>query len=57
MKIFEDNGGHIIRKKISNFQDLSMFDLIVNCTGIGAKKLAKDESVHPIRGQVSRVSC
>ena len=31
------------------------FDVIVNCTGIGARVLTGDNDVIPIRGQVSRV--
>ena len=31
------------------------FDVIVNCTGIGARELTSDNDVTPIRGQVSRV--
>lgn len=30
-------------------------DVLVNCSGIGAKELARDESVFPIRGQTIKV--
>lgn len=30
--------------------------MIINCTGLGAGKLVKDENVAPIGGQVSKVS-
>ena len=30
-------------------------DFIVNCSGLGAKVLAHDSKVHPIRGQILRV--
>jgi len=32
------------------------YDLVVNCTGVGAKEFAHDEKVFPIRGQVVRLS-
>lgn len=33
----------------------AQYDVIINCTGLGAVKLLKDESMYPIRGQVLRV--
>ena len=33
-----------------------MYDVIVNCCGMGARQLVKDNTVEPIRGQVLRVS-
>jgi len=41
------------KKIINDFGELSAFDIIVNCTGLGARKLCHDESVIPIRGQVA----
>lgn len=32
------------------------YDVVVNCTGMGARWLCNDESVEPVRGQVIRVS-
>lgn len=29
---------------------------VVNCTGLGARELARDDTVHPIRGQIVRVA-
>lgn len=49
------NGGKIEQRIINNFEELIDFDIIINCTGVKAEKLAKDERVSPIRGQVSRV--
>lgn len=43
---------------MNNIDDLlnnSSIDLIVNCTGLGARHLVKDDNVTPIRGQVARV--
>ncbi|MDO8953931.1 MAG: FAD-dependent oxidoreductase [Gammaproteobacteria bacterium] len=45
-------GGKINQEKIKAWQDIKAADVIVNCSGLGALDLAKDESVYPIRGQV-----
>lgn len=31
------------------------YDVIVNCSGLGAMKLVPDQTMYPIRGQVVRV--
>ena len=31
------------------------YDLVINCTGFGARKLCGDTSIEPVRGQVIRV--
>lgn len=50
------NGVRIARKRIESFDELKAFDLIVNCTGLGAKILMKDDNdLKPMRGQVIRV--
>ena len=49
-------GGKLIKKKVDSFEELSNFDLIVNCTGLGSRNLANDEDCIPIRGQVARVA-
>lgn len=54
-KIFTKNGGSLIRRKISNLEELAKFDVIVNCTGLQAKELVNDNLVKPIRGQITRV--
>ena len=32
------------------------FDVVVNCSGLGARQLVGDSNVFPIRGQVYRVA-
>ncbi|KAF2897980.1 hypothetical protein ILUMI_08196 [Ignelater luminosus] len=54
-KRFIQNGGAIKMKKIINFNELSNYDVIVNCTGLYSKILAKDDQVVPARGQLVRV--
>lgn len=54
-KKIEANGGQFIIKKIEDFEELSGYDVVVNCSGISSKILANDNKVDPIRGQVARV--
>lgn len=44
-------------REIANPEELFPdFDLVVNCTGVGAKDFAQDDGVFPIRGQIVRLS-
>lgn len=57
-KIFMENGGQLIKRRIQNLHDFaqsSEYDIIVNCTGLGSKTMAGDHEMHAIRGQVGRV--
>lgn len=50
-----DAGGRIQRKRISSFDELHEFDVVINCTGLGAKALVKnDMKLKAVRGQVMR---
>lgn len=56
MMQFTKSGGKLIDYKLESFGDLSSeYDLIINCTGLGAKYLCNDHKVAPIRGQVFKV--
>ena len=39
----------------SSFQLAGEFDVVVNCTGLGARELCKDDKVEPARGHILRV--
>lgn len=40
-------------KKIKDIKELTKdFEIIINCTGLGARDLVKDEKVFPLRGQI-----
>lgn len=56
MQEFLNNGGQIINKKINHFDELSDFDVVLNCTGLAARHLTSDHDVHAIRGQITRVT-
>lgn len=57
-KRFEQAGGRFIRRKVFKIDEFAHenYDLIINCTGLGARNLVNDNQVKPIRGQVARVS-
>ncbi|XP_038217576.1 D-aspartate oxidase isoform X2 [Zerene cesonia] len=51
---FVKSGGKIVNRKIDSFSSLN-FDLVFNCTGMGAKYLCNDYDLVPIRGQIFKV--
>nr|XP_046268806.1 D-aspartate oxidase isoform X2 [Scatophagus argus] len=55
-KRFRRAGGLVEQRKISSLEELSnSYDIIVNCSGLGAKALVGDDKVYPVRGQVLKV--
>lgn len=54
-RTFTENGGKIVSTKINSIASLKNFDLVFNCTGLGAKYLCNDHDLVPIRGQVIKV--
>lgn len=56
MEKFINQGGIIMKKKIENFDEIPKnYDIVINCTGLGAKFLCNDYKLVPIRGQVMKV--
>ncbi|XP_076761272.1 D-aspartate oxidase-like [Xylocopa sonorina] len=57
-KQFLESGGKLRDRKIYALSELidDGYDLIINCSGLGARKLVGDNTVIPIRGQVTRVT-
>ncbi len=50
-------GGTIETRAVSNLEALLLeVSLVVNCTGLAARELLKDDDLHPIRGQIVRVT-
>lgn len=45
----------IRRERVSRLSGLSEFDVVVNCTGLGARELVEDDQMYAIRGHVVRV--
>ncbi len=53
---FRQLGGIVVQQTISSLSELSQEKcLVVNCAGLGAREIANDLSVYPIRGQIMRV--
>ncbi|TSO25156.1 D-aspartate oxidase [Bagarius yarrelli] len=49
-------GGQMKQDKVTDFQQLAQsYDVLVNCSGLGARYLVGDEQVHPVRGQIIKV--
>lgn len=57
MKKFYQQGGKLFKKSIATFSDLENenFNVLMNCSGMGAKLLCSDNQLVPIRGQVIKV--
>jgi D-amino-acid oxidase len=54
MRTFEAAGGRFVDRTVHSLRDVEA-DLVVNCTGLGARELCSDRSVSPIRGQIVHV--
>lgn len=53
----ETAGISLIKREMDDLKELkNEFDILVNCTALGARKLCKDESLIPVRGQVALLS-
>uniref|UniRef100_K1QI60 D-aspartate oxidase n=1 Tax=Magallana gigas TaxID=29159 RepID=K1QI60_MAGGI len=55
MKRFKEKGGRVIRKQLKNIVEVGSYDVLVNCTGLGSRKLFDDKELVPIRGHTIRV--
>ena len=56
MRRYNNLGGKIEKKTVSNFSDISdNFNAIVNCTGLDSKELCNDSELYPVRGQIIRM--
>ncbi|XP_028146929.1 D-aspartate oxidase [Diabrotica virgifera virgifera] len=54
---FKSLGGKILKRHVNNLVSLGdQYDIVVNCAGLGAKKLCNDPHLTPIRGQVIKVN-
>lgn len=54
---FRALGGRIVQREIADVRELAgEGNVIVNCTGLGARTLFHDEEVYPVRGQIARVT-
>jgi D-amino-acid oxidase len=49
-----ERGGDVVMDRVGSLGSLAGF--VVNCSGLGARELAGDLSVYPVRGQIVRVT-
>lgn len=50
-------GVKFMEKEINSFEEIkNEFDIVINCSGIGSKKLCGDNNLIPVRGQVALLS-
>ena len=52
MSLFLQHGGLVEKRKISSFNELESYDIIINCTGLGSRELVGDDALQPGRGQL-----
>lgn len=52
---FRENGGLVAWQQIHSLDELKSYDVIVNCTGLGARELVSDSTVYSVRGQMVEV--
>ena len=55
MSDFQISGGHIVIRKFDTPKDIATLkeQIVVNCTGLGAKALFGDEELTPVKGQLT----
>ncbi|MBX3056009.1 MAG: FAD-dependent oxidoreductase [Anaerolineae bacterium] len=57
MQQFQALGGVIEQREVADLTAVSdQYPLIINCAGLGARKLVDDATLYPIRGQIMRVT-
>ena len=42
-------GGVLDRRKVDSLSELTGYDVVVNCLGLGAKELFNDKEMFPVR--------
>ena len=52
MEQFKANGGVVVQRRLESLEEIDgVYDIIVNCTGLGSRQLVNDPEVYPVRGQ------
>ena len=52
---FIRRGGMVEQRRLKGLDELRGYDVVVNCTGLGAAELVGDHDLHPVRGQAVQV--
>ena len=55
-KLISSNGGQFVKRKLNTLEELvGSYDIVVNCTGLGARELVGDSKMYSSRGQIIKV--
>jgi D-amino-acid oxidase len=55
-RTFLAGGGRVEQRTVRDFAEaFAVAPMVVNCSGLGARELAHDPAVYPVRGQVARI--
>ncbi|XP_076448849.1 D-aspartate oxidase-like isoform X2 [Babylonia areolata] len=53
LRQFRANGGSVECRRVNNIEELAdKYDMVANCTGLGAQQMTPDPSMYPVRGQL-----
>ncbi len=52
----EDKNGEFIKRDVYDLNDFNNYDVVINCSGLGARNLCNDETIIPVKGQVGLLS-
>lgn len=56
MNSFKELGGDVIQKEVTDIDEpLREYKIVVNCTGLGSRKLLSDTEIFPVRGQMVKI--
>ncbi len=50
MDKIRNKGGTFMQKKITDLSELSGYDVVINCTGLGSYELVGDRTMYPVHG-------
>ena len=54
-RLLEKRGVSFVKKRVTDLRELSGYDFVFNCSGIGAARLFGDDTLEPVSGHVLRV--
>ena len=55
LQCFIKAGGITLQAKVNNLSELTSYDIVINCTGLGAAQLVGDPNVYPAAGHIVSV--
>ena len=55
-RLLKKSGVKLVKRRVTDLAELSGYDCVFNCSGIGAARLFGDETLEPVSGHVVRVS-